>query len=197
MSDFQHEDAKASSAVWACTVAVAFLLPSIAMAQGLVSINFANGAAGVNAPVRDASQPGEPFVYGSSWLAQLYWARGNVSDPSLLATNDITGGPSPFLPLSPGYSGGYFLGNARLIGRGESYVIATLQVRTWLVSSGTSWETATIRGESNLFGWDHGADAPPKNLFGLQPWSNYAVPEPSFGLLALCGLAVVALQKRR
>lgn len=175
------------------------LLPQPLFAQG-VNIGFANFAAGVDAPVRDASQPGEPFVHGPNWLAQLYAAEGIVSDPSLLTTNNIgnggeRGGPASFVPLSPGYSGGYFLGGWRTYP--GSYVTLTLQVRTWLATTGSSWETATLRGESNLIGWAHGADQIPRNLIGLQPWSNYPVPEPSLGLLALGGLAAVVLRKRR
>jgi hypothetical protein len=175
-----------------CMAVTAYLLPHVARAQNHGSVFFSNGGIRVNAPVRDATQPGEPLVEGPNWLAQLYFAPGTVSNPSLLTTNGISDAPQPFLVGFPGY----FIGGVRRID-GYPDRPVTLQVRTWLATTGASWETATIRGESNLIGVQLAGDVPPPELFGLQPWSNYAVPEPSVGVLALCGLAAIALRKRR
>src|SRR6185369_8161448 len=73
-------------------------LGSVASAQG--TINFANGTAGVNAPVRFADTQ-EP-VAGPDWMAQLF----RVTPTGQAAV----GAP---VPMGQGATAGYFLGGAR------------------------------------------------------------------------------------
>lgn len=144
-------------------------------AQG--TVNFANLAPGVDAPVRDAN--GQLCV---GCMAQLYVGPANTTDPSLLVTNGISGGPASFLPGQPGY----FQGGNRTLAGFPAGTTVTFQVRAWATASGPSWNSALERGESNLI--QVMLTGGSVNLVGLQPFSLSIVPEPSPIALAALGL---------
>ena len=155
---------------------------TVCFSQG--TVNFANLAAGVNAPVRDAS--GQLCV---GCMAQLYAGPANTTDPSVLMAN---GGPAPFLPAQPGY----FQGGNRTIGFPTGTTV-TFQVRAWVTASGATWDSATERGESNLIQVMLPVSGS-VNLIGLQPFSLSVVPEPSsYALAALSAVAFLVFGMRR
>jgi hypothetical protein len=156
------------------------------------TVNFANGAGGVNAPFCDANGV---LLSGSGYLAQLYVGPSGTSNPLLLTTNGVSGTPTPF---ATGASAGYFFGNVRSIAGYTAATVVTLQVRVWATAAGTSWETApTARGESNLIqvALDGGV-TPVPNMVGLQ--GACLVPEPSSAVLSVLGfIAVIVFRTRR
>jgi MYXO-CTERM domain-containing protein len=177
-------------------LAVFAVASSVAFGQG--TLNFANAGAGVNAPVHDISG-GTPGILtaGSAYSAQLYIGPAGTASASGLSTNGVSGAPTPFLS---GGQAGYFTGGSRVVsgtpfGSAAGSII-TVQVRAWATASGNSWETATLRGESNLI--QVTLTEPPTaapNLVGLTAFN--VVPEPSSIALGLLGLGAVALIRRR
>jgi hypothetical protein len=75
--------------------------------------------------------------------------------------------------------------------------IATIQLRVWV--GGSSYETATVRGESNpitvsLGGIPaQGAPIPDAVLIGLQ---GFSIPEPSVFSVGLLGVGALLLARR-
>ncbi len=56
------------------------------------------------------------------------------------------------------------------------------------VFNGASWETSSIRGESNLFTtWTYEGLFPPRSLIGLEPFQVFAIPEPGTAALFVGG----------
>jgi MYXO-CTERM domain-containing protein len=174
-------------------LAAATLLAVGAQAQGLV--NFANiggGTAGsVNAPVRDITV----LASGAAYAAQLYWGAAGTTDSSTLTINGVSGSPATFGTAA---QAGYFTGGSRIITGASGGTTVTLQVRAWATATGSSWDTATIRGESNLIQYTLATSpATPNNMVGLQAFNVAPVPEPSAIALGLLGLGAVALIRRR
>src|SRR5688572_28058864 len=92
-----------------------------AYAQG--TVNFANGAAGVDAPVTNGMVT--PFVRAdNNFRAQLYVGPAGSTLGSQLSTNGVSGAPASLLS---GGGAGYFLGNARDIGGFAPGSVVTLQ----------------------------------------------------------------------
>lgn len=121
-----------------------------ATAQG--TVNFANGAAGVNAPVKIAGvgQPRE----GTEWQAELLLlgnggATQRIGDPAPLQTDALTG---------------YFFGGAVSVPGLEPGANATFRVRAFDVN-GT--EEAFSNPVTVTLGGDK---TPPPNLIGLESW---------------------------
>jgi hypothetical protein len=178
-------------------VVLLFAAATPCFSQG--TVNFANGAAGVDAPVTNGIVGGPPFVRADNrFRAQLYAGPGGITDARLLTTNGISGTPATFLS---GGGAGYFLGNARDIDGYPPGTTVTLQVRAWLIDSGSSWETAWGRGESNLIQITLGGGTiPTPNMVGLHGFIvPLGVPEPSSVALGLIGLLTIAVigTKRR
>jgi hypothetical protein len=78
---------------------------------------------------------------------------------------------------------------------------AALQVRAWDNAGGTitSWDAASIRGESAVFmSLPLGGLAPPPNMVGLESFNIHtAVPEPStFALLGLGALGMMIFRRK-
>jgi hypothetical protein len=144
-----------------------------AYAQG--TVNFANGAAGVDAPINNGTVT--PAVRADNgFRAQLYVGPA-ASPASALTTNGISGAPATLLS---GGGAGYFLGNARDIAGFAPGTTVTLQVRAWQAASGASWESAANKGESNLIQVQlGGGQIPTPNMVGLQGFTVGVVPEPS------------------
>jgi hypothetical protein len=156
------------------------------LSQG--AVNFANGAAGVDAPFRDANGV---LLSGNAYLAQLYVGPAG-SPASGLATNGVRGTPAAF---GTGPSAGYFLGGARMIDGYAPGTLVTLQVRMWATASGSSWESAVNRGESNPIQISLGGGTiPTPNMIGLM---GSPVPEPSSYVLGAIGLLVGIIFRKR
>ena len=173
----------------------AFLTGALGVfAQG--TVNFANGAAGVNAPVTNATVSPSVLASGPAFQVQLYVGPAGATSASQLSTNGGGGAPAP---LATGASSGYFFGGARDITGFTPGSAATLQVRAW-TGGASSWETATQRGESNLIPISLGGGTiPTPNMVGLQGFAvtGGVVPEPSSIALGLLGLGAIVLFRRR
>lgn len=185
-------------------IGAALALAAGAHAQGY--INFANGAAGVNAPVTNGV--GGAPIAGNSFLCQLYYGQANSTEATLVA---LTNAPIGFSTVTPGYftAGGRFLDPVFATGG----VTNTFQVRVWEASLGSSWEqalaTALSRplsgeklGKSNII-MTKAADGsvtplpPPANLLGLRGFAVTPVPEPSTIAFGIMGLGALLLLRRR
>lgn len=163
-----------------------------AYAQG--TVNFANGAAGVDAPITNGIAT--PNVRADNgFRAQLY--VGPAASPgSALTTNGVSGAPATLLS---GGGAGYFLGNSRDITGFAPGTLVTLQVRAWQAAAGGSWEAAgpNARGESNPIQVALGGGTiPTPNMVGLQGFV-VGIPEPSSIALGLLGLGAIVLFRRR
>lgn len=169
-----------------------------ALAQG--TINFSNGAAGVNAPIRDAAGA---LLAGTSFVAQL-WAGPNATSLAPI---------TPTATFGTGATAGYFFGGARTIGTVATGSQAYFQVRVWAAAAGADWATAsttvgaqvggdrvTLNGaalgpyQSAALG---GGALTPPNLVGLQSFNLYVVPEPGTIALGALGLAGLLFIRRR
>lgn len=172
---------------------VAAMLASVgAYAQArLGTVNFANvagpaGARLVDAPVFDVG--GATRLAGPGFQAQLF-AGPNAGSMATI-------GPS--VGFLTGTGAGYFSGGPREITGVNAGAAASVQVRAWSVSSGATFDAASIRGSSpvlNLTATGNAGEPPslPVNLVGLQQFS--LVPEPS--TIALGALGALALLFRR
>lgn len=129
---------------------------------------------------------------GAAYSAQLYGGPQGTAEAELQAL----GSPTTF---RTGAGAGFVTpaGAVAVPGVPEGGT-ATLQLRAWDNANGTitSWETASIRGESNLFdaGPLGGVLQTPPNLVGLQP---FQIPEPSTIVLSVLGVAALAFARRR
>jgi hypothetical protein len=164
-----------------------------AYAQG--NVNFANGAAGVSAPITNGTVSPSVLATGPGFQAQLYVGPAGTLNSTLLTTNGVGGTPQPFA-ASPQ---GFFFGSTRIITGSPEGTILTMQVRAWATSAGSSWEAAgpAGRGESNLIQVSLGGIGPTPNMVGLQSFTIGGVPEPSSIALGLLGLGAIALFRRR
>jgi len=168
-----------------------------AYAQGY--LNFANAAAGVNAPVRDTSS-GNPGVLlsGPGFQAQLWVGPSGTVDASVM-TNNAAGVSTSF---NTGAQAGYFTGGHTVVNGAAPGTVITAQVRAWNVASGATYQTATDRGTSILFqvtlGGPSPAADPPMTGLGNNAFTiAQTVPEPSSIALGLLGLGAIALFRRR
>lgn len=173
-------------------------------AQG--TVNFANGAAGVNAPISYNPGSGATVlaapgnVPGNTWLAMLF--AGPAGTPAAGLTDTIVSGAPSALGTTPGY----VLGGARTITGIASGGTAVLQIRAWSTSLyGTSYPTtAALDGSAPGFGLSTpisvvlgGGPTPTPNMTGLTSFTIAPIPEPSSIALGLLGLGAVALFRRR
>ena len=176
--------------------AVAVVFVSLgALAQG--TINFSNGAAGLNAPIRDEFGT---LLSGAGFIAQL-WAGATA------------GSLQPIIPtatFATGASAGYFFGGSRTIPGVATGSPAFVQVRVWS-SNFSDWATAfaaynagdpTARIGGDLVApWQSpnlgGGPTPPPNLVGMQSFSFRSIPEPSTVALAVLGGAPLLFRRRK
>jgi hypothetical protein len=169
-------------------LSVAALMVAVtAFGQG--QVNFSNRVTGqIDAPVFLVD--GTTLVpSGARYQAQIYGGSAGTAESALTAQ----GASANFLLA------GYFIANARQIGGVPGGSAAAVQVRVWDTTTGTSWDNATIRGESNVIDPLTLVAAPgtPPNLSGLQSFSLYVVPEPSTIALGVLGAAALLFARRR
>jgi hypothetical protein len=133
---------------WIAVWLVGCMVCSGVMAEG--TLNFANGAAGVNAPVTDS---GGSRLSGPDWSATLLHLR-EEGEPVPVA------GP---VALGEGDLAGYFLGGTVVLEEASPRSKATFQVRI-------SDASGTAKAVSDSVTIELGGDLyPPANLVGLNP----------------------------
>lgn len=158
-------------------------------AQGSINfINFAGGDNPVDAPVFNVD--GTTRLDGNQYMAQLLAG----ADEASLAP---VGAPAPFLS---GEGAGYFGGGTRLVDGIDPGASAVAKVIAWDTTTGSDFESATIKGESGTItieelGGDGSPPTLPANLVGLQSFS--LVPEPSTIALGVLGAAALLFARRR
>ncbi len=167
----------------------------VAHAQGTVNFNnFVSGE--VNARV--SLQSSGAFLAGTQYGIQLYSGISGSSALTLTANGAV-------LNFRTASGAGYLNPNGtdttRVIAGVTPGSAATIQVRAWDLTTGSTWETATIRGESNLLTLNTGgAGNPPglpANLVGLQAFSIAPIPEPSTFALGALGVGALLMVRRR
>ncbi|MCL5099351.1 MAG: immunoglobulin domain-containing protein [Candidatus Omnitrophica bacterium] len=149
------------------------LTPPAVLAQGTVNFSNYAPASGVNAPVFGTDRTTK--LEGTGYLAQLYYGPYGSAETAL----EPVGNP---LPFRTGLGAGYVIGDSQAvvipgIPGGE---IAMFQFRAWDLSTGGTYETATIRGKSPLFSLAPGnkglPPTPPVDLIGLESFALRAAP---------------------
>jgi hypothetical protein len=178
-------------------IALSFASLANALAQG--TVNFANGAAGVNAPVTNGGSGQLCSPANGTYFAMLYvGAAGSYA--TALTTNGVGGGPVQIGTASPGY----YFGGTRTIATFPPGSLVTMQVRMWVGPIGSTFESVggsvdSLSGPNFAFTplinvTLGGSGIPNPNLVGLNG-TVLGVPEPSAVLtLALGFIAFVALR---
>jgi len=170
-----------------------------ALAQG--TINFSNGASGVNSPIFGSD--GTTRLAGTGYIAQL-WAGSSAASMAPI---------TPTATFGTGGSAGYFFGGSRTIPTVAQGSQAYFQVRVWEASAGATWAVASATIGAHVGGDTTGrlgpiigpyqspalggGPTPPPNLLGFQSFSLYTVPEPSTIALGVLGLAGLLFIRRR
>ncbi|MGI8967229.1 MAG: PEP-CTERM sorting domain-containing protein [Limisphaerales bacterium] len=179
--------------------AVCVSLSLAAMAQG--TLNFANGAPGVNAPIRDGSLPGSPLADGANYVAQLFTAPLGTTDTNLFTLVSTTAAGTP---LGTGATAGFFFGGEKVVPTVAGGLPgAAFQVRAFKLSTGATYATATVRGQSIIFPLQLASPpAPAVPLTGLGQngftlLSTVVVPEPSTIALGVLGAGALLFRLRR
>jgi|SRR6185295_9154766 len=180
-----------------------------AMAQG--TVNFSNGAAGVNAVVNDVD--GTTKLSGAGFTAGLYAGPSGTIWSSLTLV-------APTANFATGASAGYFFGGSHAVPGVPEGSAAAYQVRVWSANFATwdlAWaayqagDTTAKIGVSSSAAWNGtglpstvgttpnlGGLSPTPNLLGLQSFKLFqAVPEPSTIALGLLGAAALLLRRRK
>lgn len=178
-------------------LACSMLVAAGVYAQG--TVNFANGAAGVNSPVSVDSSSGPVMASTANgpWLAMLY-AGPSGSAEGALSSAIVSGSPAAL-----GATPGYVLGGARTITGIPAGTAAVLQIRAWRSDLGGTWEAAGGALRANYTSTSTpitvtlgGGATPTPNMVGLTSFV-IPVPEPSSFALGLLGLGAIALLRRR
>jgi len=165
------------------------------LAQG--TLLFQNRATAATPPI-DAkifNVGGTAALGGTGFMAILY---AGATATSLAAVG-------PAVPFRTGAAAGYVdlsgdpTAGTRILPGVVAGANAFAQVRAWDISSGATYDVASIRGESAILNIPTGgAGSPPglpANLTGLQSFS--LVPEPSTIALAALGAAFLILRRRK
>jgi len=161
------------------------------LAQGF--LNFANGAAGVNAAIRDTDGT---LLSGAGFQAILYFAPGtNALEASLTSVNNTQ------TSFATGASAGFFFGGTKSIAGTAGGDVVSAQVRAWRLSDGATWDIASIAGKAgkgNIISIKlaaAGSGVP--NLVGITPFNLAQIPEPSTIALALLGGSLLLFRRRK
>jgi len=192
------------------SLACALVAGVSAFAQG--TINFNNGAAGVNAPISAVYSTTK--LAGAGFIAQLYAGAAGTAWNSLTAI-------TPTATFGTGVSAGYLTSasgaGSRTITGVPTGSTAAFQFRVWSANF-ASWDAAWAAYQAGdatakvgVNGWSGtglpdtvltspalggGATTPP-NMVGLTSFRLYAVPEPSTIALGVLGAAALFLRRRK
>jgi hypothetical protein len=167
-----------------------FLILALSMAAGVVShaqgtVNFNTRVVADNIFARAFDLDGETPLTGPEFRAQLW------GGPSVGAMAPLT---NPVMFQDPPFDG-YISAGTVVIPTVPPGGEAWLQVRAWVITTGPTWEAASLRGESNVITINAGSPPiPPPNLIGLQP---FIIPEPSTIVLAVLGAFALLLRRCR
>lgn len=175
----------------------AVLATGSAFAQGTVNFSTRATAAGVDAKVFYAEQPGgAATAVGSAYMGQLYFApAGGAMAPVDAAT-----------PFRDGNFLGYITKGAVTVAGVPGGTSGTLELRAWKGALGATYEAALAAGGGNDVGKSlpinitlGGAGNPPStppNLVGLQSFT-VVVPEPSIAALGLLGAGLLLIRRKK
>lgn len=180
------------------------LLASTALSYAQGTLNFANGAAGVNAPVWAYGSTSSAAIAGNAYAVDLYFGPAGITDP--LSPQLTSAGL--LVNFGTGASAGFFFGGTRTITGFAPGTSISVQVRVWDMTAGNSYAAALSSGAfsnpAGHYGYSEpiqvalgGGTIPNPNLVGLQSFSLQLVPEPSTFALAGLGAASLLLFRRR
>ena len=117
----------------ALIASIYLLAAPAAFSQG--TINFSNGASGVNAPVFGVNSLSSPFkLEGAGYVVQLYAGPVGTSWNSLTSI-------TPTATFGTGLAAGYFFGGIVTVPNVPTGSPAAYQVRVWTANFAT-WDTA-------------------------------------------------------
>jgi hypothetical protein len=165
----------------------------------LIFSNLGSGANGSNIAVNQApffDVDGTTKLTGTSFSAQLYYGALGALENALVNTG------APIVNFNSGGFAGYFSAQPTVTLTGVAAIgaTATVQFRAWDNRTGSTWETATIRGKSALLTTPALGD--PLNAASLPVVSTLgsvtlAVPEPATIALGLFGAAGLLIRRRK
>jgi hypothetical protein len=135
-------------------------------------------------------------VEGPGYSATLWAAAGADQAESALAL--VPGSLTPFRTGSA--LGGTPTPIALAVPGVAPASTGTFQIRVWDNTGGATWDTALVRGASQLFNVSNLGDGVltlPADMANFQSFSLYVVPEPSTFVLAGLGAAALLIFRRR
>lgn len=172
-------------------------------------INFANGATGVNAPVKDTNGV-QTTIVGTSFSADIFYGTVSTSSPNSLSLSQLTDAGLA-QPFQTGGAAGYWVsvGDQLPVSGDIEFIVVV-----WQTSAGATWAAATGGGagsQSTYSGhggteWGFSAPisftpnttpSPNSNLQGLAGFNLVPVPEPTTLALGGLGAAALLLFRRR
>jgi hypothetical protein len=174
-----------------------------ARSQGVV--DFANLAAGVNAPVVDVSSN----KIAAGYAADLFYALDTGGTPIALSSMTDAGLAQPFLT---GAEAGYFADGTGVTLTGSGQFL--FEVVVWQTSAGASWNTAMggsavnsaayILNGGSQYGVStaflltpNNSPSPASALVGLTAFQLQTTPEPATFAIGGLGAAALLLFRRR
>jgi len=165
-------------------------------AQGQGTLSFTS--VGATDPKKIKDETGA-FASGTAYAVALYWGDATQTDPAQFTQ---IGNSATFLT---GASAGTYFGGGRTITTPGSAIngpVLSFQVRGWKVSSGSSYDSANIRGEGPIFQMKTKDPTDPlttaPSLYQAPGYVGFQlVPEPSTIALGLIGGIGALLMLRR
>lgn len=134
-------------------------------------------------------------LVGTNFIAQLWYG----TDEASLRAHPTTATFRPGTPSQPGT----WIGGTRTL-TGVPYSTATtpsfvqVQVRAWDSATGSSYDTATVRGESLSWRWQVPQSTAPTASFYMEDLRSFMlIPEPSVIGLGVLGIGALFLLRRR
>lgn len=170
---------------------------SVCSSFGQGALIFSNLGSGVsnsivNAPFFDVD--GVTKLAGTSFSTQLYYGAAGTLEGALVNTG------APTVNFNTGVFAGYFSSTPSVTLTGVAVgATAAVQFRAWDNRTGTTWETATVRGQSSVLTTPSLGD--PLNAASLPVVSSLAsvtlVPEPATIALGIFGAAGLLIRRRK
>lgn len=168
---------------------VALIAPKAFAADGAIQFSNLDINSGLSAPIFNTD--GTTKLSGTGFSAQLYYDSGS----GFVAVG-------PVVNFNTGTFAGYFSSTPSVTIPGVAIgATTTLQVRAWNNAGGTisSWETASIRGQSASF--TSPALGDPTNASSIPPLTGLTsfslVPEPTTIALGVLGGLVLLVRRRK